>query len=482
MPRSIGTVDNPLQDLSSMNIARSIIDDRFTTDGKCQGIYEYKGDFWIWNGKPARWQVINHQFMEDCVWLWVSECYEPQIVKGKVAGTKKIDYSSSRVRDVVRCIEALTRLPSRKIPCWIGGGVNINPDFCIGLSDVIVDVLGSVKSGGLLTIPRTEAYFDCQTIPVALDMKAECPLWNRTVEQWSGGDPRWQCCLERELGYGCMAYREYAKWFMHYGLIRGGKGTIEHIRRILTGEYAYMGLRMRALGKNFGLHKLSRARTLVVSEVVELDGASSEEASGLLKNVLGRDPVDLDRKMVDAAENVVSGAMVVMLGNKIPNLPNEGRGLSSKMVPLNFDVSFEGRENPNLKFELEAELSGIVARIVTAAIELVAEPDSKLRFPITEGGTNAIHKYHALNNPADSFVHWGFSKNREGFVETEQVWSRYLDFCESMKVRAVARNQFNNWLELNNTWGVHSARPHGMNRVFKGMSMKAVPSFSEEWV
>jgi len=477
MPKTIGTYERPISNPTPVNLAKSIIEDQFKTEAGRRGLFFWGGDYWAWEG--GMWTIKGSELIEDLLWKWLDEAW---VVKYTTKGsdTVKLDYSMALVGSIMRCLEGETRLPEGKIPRWLAGKDLPNPDMCIGFRDVMLDVKGSAESGQLVTAPRGEVWFDCLTVPYDLMTKEECPTWRTCCGQWGGNDPLWETCLKREMGYGLMAFRGLAKWFMHYGRSRAGKGTIETVRRGLMGNQAYLGLRMSSLGKNFGLHKLVRARAMVVSEVTELEKHLGEEASGLIKNLIGRDPIDLDRKYQMGLENVVSDAMVVIMGNELPNMPNKGRGMSSKMVPLNFDVTFEGKEDVELSMKLEKEMGGIARWAAEGAVEVLAEKDSSKRFPFTQGSHDAMAKYHILNNPADSFLLWGFLKREKGFVPSELVWNRYEEFSALMKIKPVARNQFNNWLEAQNSWGVVKGREAGGGRNgFRGIGLKVTPSFED---
>ncbi len=477
MPKTIGTNSNPITDASPMGIAMSILEDQFKTGNGANGLYEHSNDFWQWEGQ---WNVKTARDIEDIVLRWMSAAW---FSKKTQTGTtmQALRYDSSSVKLVVRCIESAVRLPMARTPGWIGEKAGTSPLFCVGFKDVVVDVAESVKQEKVVTSPRKENWFDCMTLPCNYNPTAECPTWKKCIADWSGGDPLWETVLKREFGMSLISFREYAKWFMHYGMGRSGKGTIEFVRKCLIGDYGYMGIRMSALGKNFGLHKLTRARVLTIGEVFELEKHLREEATGLLKNLVGMDPIDLDRKFRDPIENIVSPAMVVMLGNELPNLPNKGRGLSMKMVPLNFDHSFEGKEDVHLKEKLVEEMEGIARWAIEGAIELVGEKESGKRFPMTEGAKEMMEKYHIMNNPSDTFLHWAFTKNKDAFVASELVWGRYLEFCDMYRMKAMARNQFNQWLEAQNSWGVRRHRQAGGGKNgFKGIGFKVSVGFSEE--
>ena len=99
-----------------------------------------------------------------------------------------------------------------------------------------------------------------------------------------------------------------------------------------------MGTSLDDLAGDFGLDGLEHSRVLCISEVSELEGKSGERATRVLKNVLGEDPLTINAKFKRQMRNVLIGAAPMMQANEIPLLPNKGRGLSSKMLVLPFEI------------------------------------------------------------------------------------------------------------------------------------------------
>lgn len=471
MPTTLGTSTNPLKDISPMGLAMAIMQDEFASQG-ARTVYRVGYNWWVWTSNL--WTVTADNEVEDRVWKWLSGAFKFAATPDGTAGAAPLKYDSTLISTVMRCLEAVTRVSNRTpIPCWMGSDRQVDPNYVIAFRNCLVDIKASVAAGQVVTIERGREWFDMVTVPCDYDPAAVCPTFSRCVSEWGGGDAAWALLLQREMGYTQMATRTYAKWFMHYGMARGGKGTIEAVRRRLIGESGYMGLRMSSLSKNFGLHRLSSARLVAISEVTGLEKDAGNQAGGLIKNILGRDPIDLDKKHQDPMENVVVNAAVVMLGNELPTLPNSGGGLSSKMVPLDFQHSWVGREDFELGEKLGAEVQGIGRWVVEGAISLVAEGDSRKKFPLTEGAREALEKFVQLANPADGFLAWAFEKRDGGFVSSELVWGRYMEFTAQMRVKPVARTQFNNWLEVNNSWRVYKHRlPQGGLTGFKGLSYR----------
>ena len=216
---------------------------------------------------------------------------------------------------------------------------------------------------------------------------------------------------------------------------------------------------------------LEHSRVLCISEVSELDGREGEKATRVLKNIIGQDPVTVNVKYKRQMRNMIINAAPIVQANEIPQLPNKGRGLSSKMLVLPFDVSFEGHEDPYLIDTLLGELEGIAAWAVQGAIDLEAEDD---RFPLPSRASDTIQMYHLQNNPFDYFLEERFVRSEEGFVATELLWMQWNNWLKqnSIKNLHVARNQLSIKIETQSSWSVNRHRPHGGKRGLKGLSLR----------
>ena len=241
-----------------------------------------------------------------------------------------------------------------------------------------------------------------------------------------------------------------------------------------------MGTSLDDLAGDFGLDGLEQSKVICVSEVSELDGKQGEKATRVLKNILGQDPITVNIKFKRQIRNVLVNAAPIVQANEIPMLPNKGRGLSSKMLVLPFDVSFEGKENPYLLDGLLEELPGIAAWAVEGARKIENESNPPLRFPMPDRASDAIRLYHIQNNPFDHFLEERFVRSPKGFVATEMVWFQWQDWIRANGIRGinVARNQIAMKIEAQSSWGVYRSRPSAdSKRGLSGLSLRK--SFEE---
>jgi len=277
------------------------------------------------------------------------------------------------------------------------------------------------------------------------------------------------------MGYCLMPHRKHAKWLLMYGKVRAGKGTIGKILEKMIGPECFMGTSLDDLAGDFGLDGLEHSRVLCVSEVSELDNRMGEKATRVLKNIVGQDPISVNIKFKRQMRNIVVDAAPMVQANEIPQLPNKGRGLSSKMLVLPFEVTFEGKENHNLIDQLVEELPGIAAWSIAGAHKVETAPKPSDRFLMPKKAEDAVKLYHLQNNPFDHFLEERFLRNASGFVATEMIWSQWVDWLERNGVKGVhvPRNQIALQIEGQSSWNVYRHRPSAdSKRGLKGMSLR----------
>ena len=460
-------MQNPLQSLEPVKVARRILQRQFTAPGGMRGLWRWKNDWWAWEG--GTWHVLDEERIRDRVWLVLEDAlYERQTQNGPVIVRYSPD--KQKVDGVVRALEALVRIDAEEVPLWLE-----EPDerFPAGETVAFRDRLVNVRT--LETMERPARWFDTAILPVDYRPDAGCPRWRKAVAEWGEGDPVWEELLARWVGYCLMGNRKYARWMLMYGKIRGGKGTISSVIRRLVGRDAFMGASLEDLAGGFGMDGLERTKVLSINEVSELDGKSGERVCRVVKNIVGRDPMTVDAKYMRQQRNVVVNAAVIMQSNEIPVLPNKGRGLSGKMLVLPFEVSFEGKEDLDLEGELVKELAGIAAWAVAGANRLENSKAGE-RWPVPKAAERAVHMYHLQNNPFDSFLEARFVRRRDGFVANGMVRAQWDAWVKANRIRMhVASNMLPLKLVQGSSWDLKQVRlseAQGHERGISGMSLR----------
>lgn len=463
----------PCKSLEYFPVAMALLQSQWLTPAKRQGLVVHDGNLYEWHGNswvPRTFDDLTCKvrlLLAKSIWIKVS------IVQGQPMETEERVYpSNNMVKEVADALWDICRSQFRSIPCWLDGGRDKPlPSRCIAFDDVIVDIAGSTLDN-IVTLPRDETWFDAGHIAASFDPNAPAERFEQCLREWGGDDPEWTELLLRELGYNLMAHRDYQRWFLHYGKIRGGKGTISHILRTLMGV-KWMAGDPETITNTHGLQGYERARNVTFGELYDMDKGAGAKAGSLIKKIVGRSEVTINPKNKAQELNKIIDAVVTVESNEVPKLPNKGQGLSGKMIVVPFDHSFVGKEEYGLADRLvREELPGIAAMLVKAAIRLEREEDPKKKFVMPERAVEVLERYELLNNGADHFLRWGFVRKDTGWVSHKLIKARYMEWVKKAKIKAMPDTKIIQWLIDESTWNLNRHRTSDQ-RGLKGLSLRS---------
>jgi putative DNA primase/helicase len=447
----IGSAKRPIELAEPMKIARAfMLSQCMTPAGRC-GIWYWRGSFLVWVGN--RWVTRTKEVLSDLVFRW-GENVHCMVPTTKGFSTVRWAPTPSKVDDVVGAIVALARAPWEKLPVWTSEFETLPaPDYCIGFNDKVV----CVEKGEMKVVDRDERWLDPAIVPCDWETAsdAECPVWEKAINDWSLGKEAWKQTLQQFVGYVLTPNRRHAKFLLMYGATRGGKGVITRVVRMLVGEHSFWSTSMREMAGTFGMDGAERAKVLAVNEVGALDWNDASGFAVNFKNILGEDPISVNVKYQRQIQNVVCRAAPLLSSNEIPHIANKGDSISSKMLILPFWKSF--REKPDLELtdKLQQELPGIARWAVEGVLRLERERT----WPVVDGALEVMDTFRGLNSPLDLFLQSCFVKDPNGFVPNHLLVQAWQEYRVSNKVKDdYARNMLPIKLELDTSWGLQRDR------------------------
>jgi putative DNA primase/helicase len=454
----------PLSSAEPMQVARHLQRTKFSTPNNRNGLWYWRGVFYEWYGEE--WKPRSVEWVESSLWNAL-ENTTFQTINNGVTTQQRFAPNLSKVQNVLRALQAIGTLAHERVPIWMGGDDPPSTRHSISFQDLVLNC----KTCALTE--RSDSWFDPHVLPVNWDDGVEPPhTWLRCLEEWSGGDSRWISLLQRIFGYCLLPHREYSKWFLFYGKIRGGKGTIMSVLKALMRE-GYMGTCLEDIAGQFGLWGIEQSRVMAINEVSEISGREGEAACRVLKSIVGRDPISINRKFEAPLRNIVVDAIPIMQANEIPKLPNKGQGLSSKMVVLPFTISFLGREDYGLLAKLLKELPSIARWAAQGAMDLEQEEDPTQKFVMPESAQMTVEDYTTINNPFDEFLDDLFERDETSFIGTKAVYENWKKWSKSFKVGQFSQAQFIHKLMQDSTWNLTKHRLSGGGvRGLRGLRFK----------
>lgn len=470
----IGSQQRPMASDEPMKVARAVLENEYMTPNGGKGLINALGRFWEWHG--GRWVERDVGELTAALYRALEDAH---VEVGN--GVKRYKPTSSKIEDVVGALSAVTEAPYKVMPVWLMGA-DVLPDAgrCVAFRDQVVSVAGGVVDAA----QRSEIWFDHQVAPVDYVPGAPCPRWMQALEEWSEGDRAWVELLQRWMGYCMMSYRGYAKWLLMEGKSRGGKGVISKVIEMLVGKPGFLSVDLDDLHGEFGLDGMQLTRVLNITEASQLASLAGAKVARVVKCILGEDALTVNAKFQRQIRNVRCAAAPMMSSNMIPMLPNEGKGISTKMLVLPFSVAFDGDEKGggrqpqfNLLEVLKGELTGIAAWALEGARALEAEVDPRAKWPSPEKAGEVVEDFYMTNNPMNAFLAARFEVAPNGVLPTKLIWREWNAWLKATGVRVhVPRNQLLEKMVHESTWSLSRGRKRteseGQVRTLRGLAIK----------
>lgn len=282
---------------------------------------------------------------------------------------------------------------------------------------------------------------------------------------------------KRIVGMIVMGGRHHHRWVLVKGQAGTGKSTWVKVPEWLMGRDGFLSTDAAQVAGGFGLDGLQGVQLLTIKEVTDLEGREGGEVAGVAKRLMGEDLVTINAKFERPEKNVAAGAAVVMVSNVMPELPNEGAGLSQKMLVLPFETVFRGEEGEDLRLEekLRAELEGVSWWALEGAQEVERE-GAKKRWPVPMAALEVMREFRLKNNAADAFLEARCIRGEGGFVSQELLWREWEEWRRGVGMRLeVPRNGLATFLCQKGSWGLVKYRKAGGGpRGLKGLSLAKV--------
>lgn len=456
--------DRCLPSADPLEVAQWLARHAFTSPTGDLALVFRRGSFFLHNG--TSWYEPSHDTIRARAYHALAGAYTVAV---RARSTDHISFAPNKTKidHVLDALEAVVSIPEHiDLPAFITphpndpssrSGLLVFPNLTFDCG-ALPTLPPPTDSGTVIDLtahgtPTTPRLLTLSGLSVPYDPTAQCPRWLRALSEWGNNDPTWSLSVERMLAYALLPIRRYAKWFLLEGHSRAGKGTVLTVLRHLVGPTAFFSTDFDRMASNFGLDGIQHASILAIPEVPSNPPFQQRDrVATVLKLCLGEDPLHIDVKYTRPLRNVMPAVVPIIASNGIPALANRSAGLSSKMVPIPFDVSFRGREDPYLKDTLLTELPGIAARLLQHAAALLQAGHQP--FTLSDRARARLHSFNLANNAAEAFLTARFVPSPEGRVSYE-VLRRYFEHWKTVnRVRLphIAHNVFGRWLIENSTW------------------------------
>ena len=256
---------------------------------------------------------------------------------------------------------AFCTIPDADVPCWLTpGGERPDPARILVFPNGMLDIEKCVR-GDFSLAPLTPEFFTVAVYPYEFDLSATCPQWERFLSGIFADDGAKRSLLQEWFGYNLIPDNSYEKFMMLLGPPRAGKGTILEVLAHILGERQIVATTFRDYTRRFGLYPFIGKLAALIGDVSVGLNYDATEALNVLKRITGNDVVTIEQKGQDITQTCIHlNTRFTMAANTMPRLPDFVRAIESRILTIQFLLTFAGREDYGLKERLKNEAPGIL--------------------------------------------------------------------------------------------------------------------------
>lgn len=372
-------------------------------------IIRYKQIFYQFNGRS--WSQVDDDVIKANVQKFYSR-FKP---------------SDTLVRGVFNSFKDLVtvNLTDLENGTWLDSGVSAGNMACF--KNGLVD-FGSATP---LMIEHTPNFFTFNELEYDYMPGAKCPNFIKFLHSVWPNDPDLILQLQEWMGYCLVSDISLQKFALFIGKSRSGKGVLTDVISEMVGRSNSVAPPLARLTNDSTLHSMSKARVALIPDAHSVHHAKRDDVLSVLKAITGCDPMDY-HVMYKGTQTSVFKVKFILSTNNMPEFIDASGALVNRMLVFPFNISFAGRENPNLREELLAEVSGIAQW----ALEGLQRLRRQKRFTEAAAGVAEKENIREDMNPLGRFIEDVCVVEAGEFVEGDRLYDTYLLWCKQHKIHS----------------------------------------------
>lgn len=289
-----------------------------------------------------------------------------------------------------------------------------------------------IETGKLL--PHDKDYFSLVQVPIKYDPGADCPRFDRFLEEIFSDDPLKKRTIQDFAGY-CL----YPKIFLHKCLFLIGTGSngksvlINTISKII-GKENLCALNLHQLTDKFLLGTL-KGKLLNISSEVQ---TGSPIKDNILKEVISGDLVKADIKFKDPIEFRPIAKHIFCM-NEVPVILDKTYAFHRRLIIVKFKKVFRGKDRDKfLEDKLAKELPGILNWCLEGLHRILKNKD----IFVSDQMENDKKDFIKQVNPLILFVEERCLIQDGSIIEKGQLYLDYDNWSKNSGLRPLSKVKF----------------------------------------
>lgn len=305
------------------------------------------------------WRERNFVYCDNC-YQEITD-HEINIKLRQWLMEKAIAHNNNVVGNILPVIRAMRYvLAEVELPAYLGKAEHsdLDPAWTIPFRNGLLDVR-RYMDGRPELISHSPHWFSTAVLPYDFDLDARCERWIAFLREVYEDDEDRIALLQEFMGYTLVANTSHQKLLILHGVAGSGKSTILHAWQHLLGEANTTGYHLERFASAFGLADLIGKQVAFVGEVNLTQNPKKYFIMATLNRIVGEDPLTVEEKF-RASVSLRLPTRFVIACNELPEWYDDSGALQRRLLILNHQQSFVGREDHELKVKLLADLPGIL--------------------------------------------------------------------------------------------------------------------------
>lgn len=392
--------------------AQTFLDSKFSSEEGIKLVH-YSGDFYSYQG--THYSEVEESTIRSELYKFLDKC-KKQDRKGNIVAFAPNPASVSGALDGIKALVHLQNQANTRPPVWLDSYGSNRPE---------ASKLVSLKNGLFhlednILLPHSLGLYTQNSLPFAYDPAAQCPQWEKFLNDVWGKDQQSIECLQEIFGYILSGDTAQQKFFNIIGPRRSGKGTINKILVALLGQHNTVAPQLEELCDTFGLQPWLGKLLASFTDARAPERNRSAVVSQLLR-IVGGDTITVNRKNKESWNGYLP-TRIVIYSNEVLQLTENSNALTGRMVVLKMTNSFYGKEDTGLSNKLMEELSGIF-NWAMAGLRRRLERGGYFIQP--ESGKELLETMEEMSNPIGAFIEQVMEYDADGEVDKDHAFICY---------------------------------------------------------
>jgi putative DNA primase/helicase len=465
------TEQTVLPDAKPLTIATAWLDSNHRMAGRYTLRY-HLGQWFQYTGRKYE-EVDPKTEIRGSLYGW---CDDKQVVTEARNGEQNIDPIICTRGTVNNIMDALLHpcpIGAEEAPAWINGATGPDPVDLIAFSNGILHVPSYLqgKDEAEYFLELTPDFFTTFALPFEFDPLAQCPTWKRYLRTTLGDEAAKIRLLREWFGYCLVPDTRLHKMMLFRGPRRSGKGVAATVLQEIVGRDQSAAVTFGQLTQTFGLAPLVGKHVAIIGDAQLPRTRDAMQALEMLLNIVGEDPVNVERKFLESLPNHRLKTRITMAANELPELPDHAGAMEARLNIIDFQESFVGREDFDLRDKLIAEAPGIALWALRGLQHLRTNG----RFTLPESSKESLREWRRTTSPMAAFLEECCTERADTEVQKQLLYDAWTGWAAERGIRPISKGRFAERVKANAPFARAVTYEKGGHKfsVYRGLELKA---------